>query len=78
MGQGLLLGLLEVVQQRAGRGDRARVALEAEGVEVIDWPKEELAKLRAFTTEVQDELAARNPMTKKIIDSHRAHQRRVA
>lgn len=58
--------------------DAAIAKMKAEGVEVIDWPKEELAKLRAFTTEVQDELAARNPMTKKIIDSHRAHQRRVA
>jgi TRAP-type mannitol/chloroaromatic compound transport system substrate-binding protein len=57
--------------------DAALAKMRAEGVEIVDWASAELAKLRAFTSEVQDELAARGPMAKKIIDSHRAFQRRL-
>ncbi len=57
--------------------DGALAKMRSEGVEIVEWSKEELAKLRAFTTEVQDELAARSPLAKKIIDSHRVHQRRI-
>ncbi len=57
--------------------DAALAKMRAEGVEIVDWSKEEIAKLRAFTAEVQDALAARGPMAKKIIDSHRAFQRKV-
>jgi TRAP-type mannitol/chloroaromatic compound transport system substrate-binding protein len=57
--------------------DAALAKMKAEGVEIIDWSKEELAKLRAFTAEVQDAQAARGPMAKKIIDSHRAFQKKI-
>jgi TRAP-type mannitol/chloroaromatic compound transport system substrate-binding protein len=57
--------------------DAALVRMKAEGVEIVDWSKEEIGKLRAFTTEVQDALAGRGPMAKKIIDSHRAFQKKV-
>lgn len=57
--------------------DAALAKMRTEGVEIITWSKDELGKLRAFTTEVQDTVAARGPMAKKIIDSHRAFQRRV-
>jgi TRAP-type mannitol/chloroaromatic compound transport system substrate-binding protein len=57
--------------------DAALVKMRAEGVEIVDWSKEEIGKLRAFTTDVQDTLAARGPMAKKIIDSHRAFQKKV-
>ncbi len=57
--------------------DAALAKMRAEGVEIIAWSPAELAKLRQFTNEVQDEVAARGPMAKKIIDSHRAFQRRL-
>lgn len=58
--------------------DAALVKMRAEGVEIITWGKDELAKLRAFTSDVQDTLGARNPLAKKIIDSHRAFQKKIA
>ncbi len=57
--------------------DAALAKMRSEGVEIITWPKEELAKLRAFTSEVQDTLAARSPVARKIIDSHRAFQKTI-
>lgn len=51
--------------------------MRADGVTVITWPREEIAKLRRVTAEVQDALGARNPMAKKIVDSHRAFQARL-
>ncbi len=57
--------------------DQALAKMRGEGVEIIQWPKDEIAKLRASTTEVQDALAGRSPMARKIIDSHRAFQRRI-
>ncbi len=58
--------------------DAALAKMRTEGVEIIEWAPAELAKLRAFTSEVQDELAGRSPLAKKIIESHRAFQRRFA
>jgi TRAP-type mannitol/chloroaromatic compound transport system substrate-binding protein len=58
--------------------DAALVKMKAEGVEIIAWSKDEIGKLRAFTGEVQDMLAGRGPMAKKIIDSHRAFQKKSA
>lgn len=57
--------------------DAALGKMKAEGVEVITWSKDEIAKLRAFTNEVQDELAGRGPIAKKIIDSHRAFRKKI-
>jgi hypothetical protein len=44
--------------------------MKAEGVEVITWPKDEIAKLRTFTAEVQDSLAAKSPIARKVVESH--------
>jgi TRAP-type C4-dicarboxylate transport system substrate-binding protein len=51
--------------------------MKGEGVEIITWNKEEIGKLRTFTAEVQDGLAAKGPLAKKIIESHRAFQKKV-
>lgn len=56
----------------------ALAKMKAEGVEIVTWPKEEIAKLRAFTGEVQDALAARSPIARKVVDSHRAFQKKAA
>lgn len=52
--------------------------MKADGVQVITWPKEEVAKLRAVTWEVQDQFAARSPMAKKIVESLRSFQKKTA
>jgi TRAP-type mannitol/chloroaromatic compound transport system substrate-binding protein len=58
--------------------DEAAIAkMKAEGVQVIQWSKDEIGKLRASTAEVQDALAARGPMAKKVVDSHRAFQKKI-
>ena len=57
--------------------DAALAKMKAEGVEIVTWPKEEIAKLRAFTGQVQDELAAKGPMARKIVESHRAFQKKI-
>jgi TRAP-type mannitol/chloroaromatic compound transport system substrate-binding protein len=57
--------------------DAALVKMKAEGVEIVNWSRDEIGKLRAFTSEVQDALATRGPMAKKIIDSHRAFQKKI-
>lgn len=58
--------------------DSAALAkMKTEGVEIITWPKEEIAKLRAFTGEVQDALAAKGPIARKVVDSHRAFQKKI-
>lgn len=51
--------------------------MQADGITIITWSREEIAKLRRLTSEVQDTLAARSPIAKKIIDSHRAFQGRI-
>jgi TRAP-type mannitol/chloroaromatic compound transport system substrate-binding protein len=57
--------------------DAALAKMKADGVEIVDWSKDEIAKLRAFTGEVQDAIAGRGPMAKKIVESHRAFQKKV-
>jgi TRAP-type mannitol/chloroaromatic compound transport system substrate-binding protein len=57
--------------------DAALTRLRADGVQIITWPREEIAKLRRLTGEVQDTLAARSPIARKIIDSHRTFQTRL-
>lgn len=51
--------------------------MKAEGVEILTWSKEEIAKLRAFTAEVQDAIGTRGPLAKKIVESHRAFQKKI-
>lgn len=46
--------------------------MAADGVTIIAWPKDEVAKLRAITARVQMELGARNANARSVIDSHRA------
>jgi TRAP-type mannitol/chloroaromatic compound transport system substrate-binding protein len=57
--------------------DAALAKMRTEGVEIVTWSKDEIGKLRVFTGEVQDTLAARGPMAKKIVDSHRAFQKKI-
>jgi TRAP-type mannitol/chloroaromatic compound transport system substrate-binding protein len=51
--------------------------MRADGITIVTWSREEIGKLRRFTSEIQDGLAARSPIAKKIVDSHRAFQGRV-
>ena len=55
----------------------ALAKMKAEGVEVITWPKDEIAKLRTFTAEVQDSLAPKSPIARKVVESHRAFQKKI-
>lgn len=57
--------------------EEALAKMKAEGVEIVTWSKEEIGKLRAFTGEVQDALAARGPIARKVIESHRAFQKKI-
>lgn len=52
-------------------------AIRADGVTIIEWPPEEVAKLRALTSQKQDEIAGRDPIAAKIVASHRAFQEKV-
>lgn len=51
---------------------KALAQMKTDGVTVIDWNKAEVARLRAVTVRVQMELGARNPIARKLLDSHRA------
>ncbi|MFN3642595.1 MAG: TRAP transporter substrate-binding protein DctP [Gemmobacter sp.] len=50
----------------------ARDRIIAAGTEVITWPPEERARLRAVTYEVWAEVAKRSPMAARMVESHRA------
>jgi TRAP-type mannitol/chloroaromatic compound transport system substrate-binding protein len=56
---------------------QALTRMRADGVQIIDWSREEVQKLGRFTAEVQDGLAARSPIAKKIVDSQRAFRQRL-
>ncbi|MBV1693149.1 MAG: TRAP transporter substrate-binding protein DctP [Hyphomicrobiales bacterium] len=51
--------------------------MKADGVTVVTWSKEEVAKLRGFTSAVQDDLAGKNANAKAVVDSLRAFQKKV-
>jgi TRAP-type mannitol/chloroaromatic compound transport system substrate-binding protein len=55
----------------------ALAKIKTEGVEIITWEKPEIAKLRAFTSQKQDELAGKSAVAKKIVASHRAFQKKI-
>lgn len=58
--------------------DEAALAkIKSEGVEIVNWEKAEIAKLREFTSTKQNELAQRSAIAKKIVESHRAFQKKV-
>jgi TRAP-type mannitol/chloroaromatic compound transport system substrate-binding protein len=57
--------------------EQALAQMRSQGVTIIEWPAAEIAKLRAFTTEVQDGFASRNDSARDIVASLRAFQRRV-
>ncbi len=57
--------------------DAALKKMAADGITIITWPKEEIAKLRAMTARVQMELGARNPLARKVVDSHRAFMQKL-
>lgn len=51
--------------------------MKADGVTVITWTKQEIAKLRRFTAEVQEAQAAKSSSARAIIDSHKAFQAKI-
>lgn len=56
--------------------DNAAIArMRADGVTIIEWSREEVAKLGRTTGEIQEQLAGRSPMARRIVDSLRAFQR---
>lgn len=48
--------------------------IRAEGVEIIEWEADEVAKLRALTSQKQDEIAGQDEIAARIVASHRAFQ----
>lgn len=59
--------------------DVAAVAkYKTEGVEEIIWPAGEIAKLRENTSKVQDTIGAKSDLAKKIVESHRAFQKKIS
>lgn len=58
--------------------DAAAVAkFKTEGVEEIVWPAAEIAKLREVTAKVQDQIGQKGETARKIVDSLKAHQKKV-
>ncbi len=57
--------------------DAAIAKMKTEGVEIVVWDKAEIAKLRGFTSQKQEELAGKSAIARKIVDSHRAFQKKV-
>ncbi len=55
---------------------RAIETMRGQNITVIDWPREEVAKLRDITSQVQETYAARGPDARRILDSLKAYQRR--
>jgi hypothetical protein len=51
--------------------------MKEQGVTVVTWPPAEVAKLRQFTAAVQGEVASRNAIARKIVDSLAAFQKKV-
>jgi TRAP-type mannitol/chloroaromatic compound transport system substrate-binding protein len=51
--------------------------MKADGVTVVTWSRDEVAKLRALTSAVQDDLAAKSANAKAVIDSLRAFQKKI-
>lgn len=68
----------EALKTQIAADDNAALArMRADGVTIVEWSREEIAKLGRLTGEVQDGLATRSPIAKKIVDGHRAFQRRI-
>jgi TRAP-type C4-dicarboxylate transport system substrate-binding protein len=66
------------LKEQIRRDDDAAVEkMKGEGVQVVTWSRDEVGKLRALTSKKQDELAARGATAKKIIESHRAFQKKL-
>lgn len=57
--------------------EKALASMKEQGVTVVQWNAGEVAKLRAFTRTVQNELAGRTEQTKKLFDSLAAFQKKV-
>jgi TRAP-type mannitol/chloroaromatic compound transport system substrate-binding protein len=59
--------------------DAAAVAkYKAEGVEEIIWSAAEIGKLRENSSKIQDQIGAKSDLAKKIVDSHRTFQKKIA
>ena len=57
--------------------DKAIADMKTQGVQVIKWPKTEVAKLRETTKTVQREFGARNTLARKVYDSLFAYQQKL-
>ncbi len=62
----------QVRTQMRAEDDAAIAKMKAEGVSIITWSKEEVAKLRSFSTRTQMEFGGRNALARKVLDSQRA------
>ncbi|GGK20521.1 TRAP transporter substrate-binding protein DctP [Salinarimonas ramus] len=66
------------LREQVSADDAAAIEkIRGEGVTIIEWPAEEVAKLRGLTSRKQDEIAGRDPLAAKIVASHRAFQEKV-
>ena len=67
--------LSDVLREQIQSDDAAALeAIQAEGVEIVRWTPEEIAKLRETTGAVQDDDAAKDPLAAEIVTSLRAYQ----
>jgi TRAP-type mannitol/chloroaromatic compound transport system substrate-binding protein len=67
----------ELQKQIKADDEKALVTMREQGVQIITWRKEEVAKLRQVTRRVQQEFGARNALARKVYDSLRGHQIRL-
>jgi TRAP-type mannitol/chloroaromatic compound transport system substrate-binding protein len=52
--------------------DKALTQMRSDGVQIITWGKDEIAKMRSIVARVQMELGGRNAQARALVDSHRA------
>ncbi len=66
------------LKEQIRKDDAAAIEkMKGEGVQIVTWSKDEIGKLRALTSKKQDELAAKGAIAKKIVESHRAFQKKL-
>jgi TRAP-type mannitol/chloroaromatic compound transport system substrate-binding protein len=66
------------LKEQIRKDDAAAVEkIRAEGVQIVTWSKDEIGRLRALTSRKQDEIAAKGAMAKRIVESHRAFQKKL-
>lgn len=63
--------------QMRSEDDAAVAKMKSEGVSVITWGKEEIAKLRSLSARTQMDFGARNALSRKVLDSQRAYMQKL-